>query len=201
MYDFSPEELTIVAPAHVKEISPQNAGAGRLNRARETSRDSSTFVLAAVLFSLGGPCASAGSGGADLLRPLHDGRACASVLLLAGRWISFHWRALRCQCANAAFIAYGAHFGPIGVLIGQASGSVVFGTQALITAFHVVGRLGSTVSRPGNATAIPSGTGNTALAVHPGTCPRAGARRVCDKAEALSRWHDELTARRGVPSH
>ena len=51
MYDFSPEELTIVAPAHVKEISPQNAGAGRLNRARETSRDSSTFVLAAVLLA------------------------------------------------------------------------------------------------------------------------------------------------------
>jgi hypothetical protein len=43
--------LTIVALAHVKEVSPQNAGAGRLDRVRETSRDSSIFVLATVLLA------------------------------------------------------------------------------------------------------------------------------------------------------
>jgi hypothetical protein len=103
----------------------------------------------------------------------------------------FNWG--RASLGTIPFVAYGAHFGPVGVLVGQASGSVVFGTQALITAFLVVGRLGSTVSRPGNATAIPAGAGNKALAVRPGTCPR----RVCDKAEALSRWYDQSTARRG----
>jgi hypothetical protein len=34
----------------------------------------------------------------------------------------------------------------------------------VITAFHVVGRLGGTVGRDGNAMTIPPGTGNAALA-------------------------------------
>ena len=74
----------------------KNAGAGRLDRVRETLRDSSIFVLATVLLAW-----------AALARDLvvriffaHGMTAelCVSVLLLAGRWISFHWRALRCQC-------------------------------------------------------------------------------------------------------
>jgi hypothetical protein len=74
----------------------------------------------------------------------------------------FNWG--RATLGTIPFVAYGARFGPVGVLVGQASGSVVFGTLALITAFHFVGRLGTTVRRPGNATPIPSGTGNAALA-------------------------------------
>jgi len=74
----------------------------------------------------------------------------------------FDWG--RATLGTIPFVAYGARFGPVGVLAGQAASSVVFGTLALITAFHVVGRLGTTVRRPGNATPIPSGTGNAALA-------------------------------------
>lgn len=50
------------------------------------------------------------------------------------------------------------------MLVGQAFGSVIFGTLAVITAFRVVDRLGGTVGRHGNAMAIPAGTGNAALA-------------------------------------
>ena len=81
----------------VGPILAQNAGAGRLDRVRETLRDSSILVLATVLVAWAALALDAGSGGARLLRPRRDGRARASVLLLAGRWISFHWRALRRQ--------------------------------------------------------------------------------------------------------
>jgi hypothetical protein len=74
----------------------------------------------------------------------------------------FNWG--RASLGTIPFVTYGAYFGPVGLLVGQAAGSVIFGTLALITAFHVVGRLGSTDSRPGNATPVPSGTGNAALA-------------------------------------
>jgi hypothetical protein len=50
------------------------------------------------------------------------------------------------------------------LLIGQAAGSVIFGTLAVITAFHVVGSLGGAVAPPGVGMAFPAGTGNTALA-------------------------------------
>jgi hypothetical protein len=49
--------------------------------------------------------------------------------------------------ANAAFNNLGypvlSTMFPVGVLVGQASGSVVLGMLALTTAFHAVGRLGT----------------------------------------------------------
>ena len=75
----------------------------------------------------------------------------------------FNWG--RATLGTIPFVTYGAKFGPAGLLIGQASGSVIFGTLAVITAFRVVGRIGCAVCRPGNsAWRYPAGTGNTALA-------------------------------------
>jgi hypothetical protein len=117
----------IVAPAHVKEISPQNAGAGRLDRARETSRDSSIFVLATVLL------AWAALALAQDLVVRNFFAHCMTAELVH---LFCSWLAAGSLFTGAPFVAYGAHFGPVGVLVDQASGSVVFGTQALITVFH-----------------------------------------------------------------
>ena len=174
-----------MALVHVKEVSLQNAGAGRLDRVRETSRDSSIFVLATVLLAWAALALAqdlvvriffAHGMTAELVHLfcswLAAGSLLTGALFVANAAFNnlgypvlstvFNWG--RASLGTIAFVASGAHFGPVGVLVGQASGSVVFGTQALITAFHLVGRLGSTVSRAGNATAIPSDTGSAALA-------------------------------------
>jgi hypothetical protein len=75
----------------------------------------------------------------------------------------FNWG--RATLGTIPFVTYGAHFGPAGLLVGQAAGSVIFGTVAVITAFRIVGRLGGAVGQPGIGMAIPAGTGNTALAI------------------------------------
>ena len=169
----------------VGPILAQNAGAGRLDRVRETLRDSSVLVLATVLLAWAALALAQ-----DLLVRAFVARgATAELVHLFCSWLAagylftgalfvanaafnnlgypvlstaFNWG--RATLGTIPFVAYGAHFGPVGVLVGQASGSVVFGTLALTTAFHVVGRLGTTVRRPGNATPVPSGTGNAALA-------------------------------------
>jgi Na+-driven multidrug efflux pump len=169
----------------VGPIFAQNIGAGRLDRVREALRDSFTFVLATV-------CAAwavlaltqelvvraffARGVTAELVHLfcswLAGGFLFAGALFVANAAFNnlgypvlstlFNWG--RATLGTIPFVAYGAHFGPAGLLVGQASGSVVFGTLAVITAFHVVGRLGGATGRPGNAMAIPSGTGNSALA-------------------------------------
>jgi Na+-driven multidrug efflux pump len=163
----------------VGPILAQNAGAGRLDRVRETLRDSTVLVLAVVLLA----CLALAQ---DLLVRAFVARGVTAELVhLFCPWLAagylftgalfvanaafnnvgypvlstvFNWG--RATLGTIPFIAYGSHFGPVGVLVGQLSGSVVFGSVALITAFHVVGRLGTTVRRAGNATPIPFGTGN-----------------------------------------
>jgi MATE family, multidrug efflux pump len=49
----------------------------------------------------------------------------------------FNWG--RATLGTIPFVAYGAQFGPVGLLVGQAAGSVIFGTLAVITAFRVRG--------------------------------------------------------------
>jgi Na+-driven multidrug efflux pump len=169
----------------VGPILAQNLGAGRLDRVRETLRDSFIFVLATVLVAWV-VLASA----QDLVVHIFFARGVTAELvhlfcswLVAGFLFTgalfvanaafnnlgfpvlstvFNWG--RATLGTIPFVTYGAHFGPAGLLVGQASGSVVFGTLAVITAFRVVGRLGGTVGRDGNAMTIPPGTGNAALA-------------------------------------
>lgn len=55
----------------------------------------------------------------------------------------FNWG--RATLGTIPFVWIGAHyFGPIGILFGQALGAVVFGTIAILTAFNVIRKLGST---------------------------------------------------------
>ena len=169
----------------VGPILAQNAGAGRLDRVSQTLRDSSILVLATVLLAWAALAvtqdllvrAFAAHGVTAELVHLFCSWLAAGYLFTGALFVAnaafnnlgypvlstvFNWA--RATLGTIPFVAYGAHFGPVGVLVGQASGSVVFGMLALTTAFQLVGRLGTTVRRPGNATPIPSGTGNAALA-------------------------------------
>jgi Na+-driven multidrug efflux pump len=169
----------------VGPIIAQNVGAGRLDRVRETLRGSFAFVLATVLVAW----AVLALAQQLVVRAFFAHGVTAELVHLFCSWLAagflftgalfvanaafnnlgypvlstlFNWG--RATLGTIPFVTYGAHFGPVGLLIGQALGSVVFGTLAVITAFRVVDRLGSTVGRDGNALAIPAGTGNAALA-------------------------------------
>jgi MATE family, multidrug efflux pump len=169
----------------VGPILAQNAGAGRLDRVRETLRDSFSFVLATVLAAW----AILASAQELVVRAFFAHGLSAELVHLFCSWLAagflftgalfvanaafnnlgypvlstlFNWG--RASLGTIPFVIYGAKFGPAGLLIGQASGSVIFGTLAVITAFRVVGRLGGADYQHGNGIAIPAGTGNTALA-------------------------------------
>jgi Na+-driven multidrug efflux pump len=169
----------------VGPILAQNAGAGRLDRVRETLRDSFTFVLATVLAAW----AILAAAQELMVRAFFASGVTAELVHLFCSWLAagflftgalfvtnaafnnlgypmlstvFNWG--RATLGTIPFVTYGAQFGPAGLLVGQAAGSVIFGTLAVITAFCVVGRLGRAVSPPGVGMAIPAGTGNTALA-------------------------------------
>jgi putative MATE family efflux protein len=170
----------------VGPILAQNAGAGRLDRVRETLRDSFTFVLATVLAAW----AILASAQKLIVHAFFANGVTAELVHLFCSWLAagflftgalfvanaafnnlgypvlstvFNWG--RATLGTIPLVAYGVQFGPAGVLIGQASGSVIFGTVAVITAFRVVGRLGNTVSPPGVGMAIPAGSGNSVLAI------------------------------------
>ena len=169
----------------VGPILAQNAGAGRLDRVRETLRDSFAFVLATVLAAW----AILAAAQELMVRAFFASGVTAELVHLFCSWLAagflftgalfvanaafnnlgypmlstvFNWG--RATLGTIPFVTYGAQFGPPGLLVGQAAGSVIFGTLAVITAFRVVGRLGRAVSPPGVGMAIPAGTGNTALA-------------------------------------
>jgi Na+-driven multidrug efflux pump len=169
----------------VGPILAQNVGAGRLDRVREALRDSFTFVLATVLVAW----AILASAQELIVRAFYATGVTAELVHLFCSWLAagflftgslfvanaafnnlgypvlstvFNWG--RATLGTIPFVTYGARFGPAGLLVGQASGSVIFGTLAVITAFYVVGRLGGAVAPPGVGMAIPAGTGNTVLA-------------------------------------
>jgi Na+-driven multidrug efflux pump len=169
----------------VGPIIAQNVGAGRPDRVRETLRDSFIFVLATVLAAWAILALAQ-----DLVVRVFDARGVTAELVhlfctwLAGGFLFtgmlfvanaafnnlgypvfstvFNWG--RATLGTIPFVTYGAHFGAVGLLVGQAFGSVIFGTLAMITAFRVVDRMGGTVGQHGIELAIPSGTGNAALA-------------------------------------
>jgi len=169
----------------VGPIIAQNVGAGRPDRVRETLRDSFIFVMATVIAAW----AILALAQDLVVRVFYASGVTAELVHLFCTWLAggflftgmlfvanaafnnlgypvfstvFNWG--RATLGTIPFVTYGAHFGPVGLLVGQAFGSVVFGTLAMITAFHVVDRMGSTVGRHGIEMAMPSGTGNAALA-------------------------------------
>lgn len=169
----------------VGPILAQNAGAGQLDRVRQTLRDSFTFVLVTVLAAW----AILASAQALVVRAFFASGVTAELVHLFCSWLAagflftgalyvanaafnnlgypalstlFNWG--RATLGTIPFVTIGVQFGPAGLLVGQAAGSVVFGTLAVMTAFRVVGRLSSVAGLPGNGMAIPAGSGNSVLA-------------------------------------
>ena len=166
----------------VGPILAQNLGAGRFDRVRHTMRDSLIFVLGAVcvawlLLAIGqGAIVRAFSAvgvAAELVRlfcmVFAGSFVFAGSLFVANAAFNnlghpllstlFNWG--RATLGTIPFVAIGAQYGPVGVLAGQAAGAVVFGSLAVVVAFHVLPRMAGALPAP---LAIPGGTGAAALA-------------------------------------
>ncbi len=171
----------------VGPILAQNLGAGLMGRLRETLRDSLLFVVAAVcvawtlLAALQGPLAIAFSAhgvSADMLRlfctwlagsflftgALFVGNAAFNNLGFPLLSTAFNWG--RATLGTIPFVAVGAAYGPLGVMVGQAAGSLLFGLGAAAMAFRVVGRMDrAPPSTQGGPVPLPiAGTGGAAVA-------------------------------------
>jgi Na+-driven multidrug efflux pump len=173
----------------VGPILAQNMGAGRTDRVNATLRDSLVFVAVAVLGawvllaaaqSLVVLAFSAQGESAALIH-LFCSWLAASFLFTGALFVAnaafnnlgfpllstvFNWG--RATLGTIPFVTIGAGYGPAGVLIGQAAGSIVFGCVAVIVAFRVVGRLGagaSTGAQAAGAQPLIGGSGQAALAL------------------------------------
>jgi Na+-driven multidrug efflux pump len=78
----------------------------------------------------------------------------------------FNWG--RATLGTIPFVAWGSAYGPRGVLIGQAAGSVIFGTLAAVCAFRLVDRLAGhdPVWRHLHVPVPSASTGGAALAAY-----------------------------------
>lgn len=146
----------------VGPILAQNLGVGRTDRVREVLRASLLFMLAAVAvawmvlasaqdvlaiaFSSKGVAAellhlfcSYVAGSAVFLGALFVANTAFNNLGRPGYATVLNWG--RATLGTIPFVYVGSHFGPAGVLIGQAAGSVVFGIAAVILAFRVTEHL------------------------------------------------------------
>ncbi len=170
----------------VGPIMGQNLGAGRLDRVRETLRDSLLVVVATVLAAWS--VLALGRGTILWLFSI-EGDAVALVSLfcswLAGAFIFtgclfvanaafnnlghpllstlFNWG--RATLGTIPFVTIGRAYGPTGVLYGQTLGSLVFGLAAMVVAFRVTGRMqGVPPDDLIHGLALPSGSARSALA-------------------------------------
>jgi Na+-driven multidrug efflux pump len=171
----------------VGPIVAQNLGALQFARVREALLDSLLCVVVAVgtawlvLALLQGLVVAAFSAvgvTADLIR-LFCSWLAASFLFVGALFVAnaafnnlgfpllstlFNWG--RATLGTIPFVTVGVHYGPAGVLTGQALGSVIFGLAAVLVAFRVTGRLGDEGARgpAGIGIVIPAGSGQAALA-------------------------------------
>ncbi|MBV9811188.1 MAG: polysaccharide biosynthesis C-terminal domain-containing protein [Acetobacteraceae bacterium] len=179
--------LVFALSGAIGPIIGQNLGAGRIDRIAEALRDALMFVLATVciawviLFALQGGIVVAFSAhgvAASLIRLYCDVIA-GSFLFTGALFVAnaafnnlgfpllstaFNWG--RATLGTIPFVTYGAAYGPRGVLLGVAGGSVIFGIAAVVTAFAAVNRLGARgESSPHLQVAVPAAsTGSAALA-------------------------------------
>jgi putative MATE family efflux protein len=167
-------------------IIAQNLGAGRIARIREALRDSLLVTLVAVCVAW----ALLALGQDLVVRAFSATGTTAALIHLFCRWTAggflfsgalfvgnaafnnlgrpllatlFNWG--RATLGTIPFVAFGASYGPQGVMIGQALGSVAFGLGAAATAFFITGRL----ARPGPhapvaQAGLPGASGQAALA-------------------------------------
>ena len=147
----------------VGPILAQNMGAKRYDRVQQTLRVSLGFMVAAVaaawllLALLQGPLTQAFSldGQAALLLQAFCNWLAASFFFAGALFVAnaafnnlgrplwstgFNWA--RATLGTIPLAWWGAHYGPVGVLAGQALGTAVFGTLALWMAFRLTSNLG-----------------------------------------------------------
>ena len=169
----------------VGPIMGQNMGAGLIVRVRETLRASLLLVLACVLVMWALLALSqdqvvrlfSATGNAATLIHVFCSLTVAGFLWVGALFVAnaafnnlgfpllstlFNWG--RATLGTIPFVAIGRQYGPVGVLLGQASGGIVFGTLAAITAFVVTRRLRPNPAGPGAMFDIPGGTGKAAMA-------------------------------------
>ncbi len=167
----------------VGPILAQNFGAGRYDRVRRALRDSLVFTVVAV-------CAAwlaLALGQGLIVRAFSATGVAAEVVrlfctVLAGSFVFagslfvansafnnlghpllstlFNWG--RATLGTIPFVTIGAGYGAAGVLIGQAAGSIVFGSLAVVVAFRVLPR--AERDWPADSLAFPGGTGTVAVA-------------------------------------
>jgi Na+-driven multidrug efflux pump len=164
----------------VGPIMAQNLGAGRTDRVRLTLRASLIFMVAtvatawvvlaltqnllALAFSLHGVAAT--------LLHLFCNWIAGTMIFAGGLFVAnsafnnlgrpglatvLNWG--RATLGTIPFVAFGARFGPEGVLIGQALGSVLFGLAAVALAFRVTETLHKRATHrvPQPIIAVPGG--------------------------------------------
>ena len=164
----------------VGPIMAQNLGAGCTDRVRMTLRASLIFMVATVgiawvvlaltqnLLAL----AFSSHGVAAVLLHLFCSWIAGTMIFAGGLFVAnsafnnlgrpalatiMNWG--RATLGTIPFVAYGARFGPEGVLVGQALGSVVFGLAAVALAFRVTDTMHKQAMRrvPQPIIAVPGG--------------------------------------------
>jgi Na+-driven multidrug efflux pump len=169
----------------VGPIMAQNLGAAQFRRVRQTLRSSLLLVTLcvlsvwAVLYGLQNELIwlfSATGVSADIVRLFCDWTA-ASFLFLGALFVAnaafnnlgfpilatvFNWG--RATLGTIPFVYAGRAYGPLGVLVGQALGCILFGLLAIATAFFVTYRLKRSGAHRGLAVSVPATTAKSAMA-------------------------------------
>lgn len=170
------ERLTPVAFGLIYSLSgavgpvfAQNLGAKRFDRVRESLRTSLVFMVVAVaaawlvLALLQGPLIRAFSLDGMAAQMVHAfcSWLAASFFFMGALFVAnaafnnlgrplwstgFNWA--RATLGTIPFAWWGAHYGPVEVLAGQAAGAVIFGSLALASAFWLTHSLGAAGHAP-----------------------------------------------------
>ena len=171
----------------VGPILAQNLGAGRLDRVQSALRDAMLFMVIAVT----GAWLVLAAGQSLIVWAFRAEGVTAELIHLFCSWLAvaflfngalfvgnavfnnlgfpllstaFNWG--RATLGTIPLVTWGAHYGPLGVLAGQAAGSAVFGAAAAATAFYVVRRMDTTsAAGPDSVVPLVGGSGQAALAV------------------------------------
>lgn len=182
--------LVFALSGSVGPIIAQNLGAGLFRRVRLVLRDSMLVGIGAVLVAWGILAAGQGlvvsafsaHGTAEMMVRLFCSLVAGGYVFVGMLFVSnatfnnlgfplmatvFNWG--RATLGTIPFVAYGAAYGPRGVMIGQAAGSVVFGLAAAFAAWRATHRAPRRRARAMDVVAAPpASSGTSALASYAG---------------------------------
>ncbi len=192
--------LVFALSGAIGPIVAQNLGAGRTDRVREALRDALLFVLVAVVvawialdLAQNGIVVTFSAHGvtAELVR-LFCSLLAGSFLFTGALYVAnaafnnlgfpllstlFNWG--RATLGTIPFAAWGAAYGPRGVLIGQAAGSLLFGVGAIIVAFRAIDGLERRgASQPNRQMPVPNAPSGSSALITLTACPDHGEARV-----------------------